>query len=265
MKRLHRADSRAISGCLSSSSIPLFLSEASLPPLRVTLTHFTLSSYEWALRLPTSFSISSFAKIGVKPRFCRSFGRAFASTYQLMLSPYSPREAFLAFLPFLLEICLPSLWSPFFPLHALDRISLSPAKVRLSLTLTLSHLTVWCSGQTSVFLFLLAKAALAYLSTALFVALKSLSPFWNAQYDYVFPLKPAPFCKLFARLGSTSKSITSLLFSSYLTLACPRHFVFSSVFPFTSISLAYLAGTVFSLFLFYQTTVGPWTFVSPEE
>ena len=77
---------------------------------------------------------------------------------------------------------------------------------------------IWRSGQMSLFLFLLAKASWAYLPTALFVALKSLSPFRNAQYDYVFPLKPAPFCKLFARLGSTSKSITSLLFSSYLTL-----------------------------------------------
>ena len=44
LERLHRAASRAITGCLSSSPIPLLLSEASLPPLRVTLTHFTLSS-----------------------------------------------------------------------------------------------------------------------------------------------------------------------------------------------------------------------------
>ena len=58
LERLHRAASRAITGCLSASPIPLFLSEASLPPLRVTLTHFTLSSYERALRLPTSFPIS---------------------------------------------------------------------------------------------------------------------------------------------------------------------------------------------------------------
>ena len=46
LERLHRAASRAITGCLSSSPIPLLLVEASLPPLRVTLTHFTLFSYE---------------------------------------------------------------------------------------------------------------------------------------------------------------------------------------------------------------------------
>ena len=55
LERLHRAASRAITGCLSSSPIPLLLTKASLPPLRVTLTHFTLLSYERALRLPTSF------------------------------------------------------------------------------------------------------------------------------------------------------------------------------------------------------------------
>ena len=36
LERLHRAASRAITGCLSSSPIPLLLTEASLPPLRVT-------------------------------------------------------------------------------------------------------------------------------------------------------------------------------------------------------------------------------------
>ena len=48
LQRLHRAASRTITGCLSSSSILLLLTEASLPRLRVTLTHFTLLSYERA-------------------------------------------------------------------------------------------------------------------------------------------------------------------------------------------------------------------------
>ena len=72
LERLHRAASRAITGCLSSSPIPLFLSEVFLSLLRVTLTHFTLSSYERAFCLPTSFLISDLARLGVKPRLCRS-------------------------------------------------------------------------------------------------------------------------------------------------------------------------------------------------
>ena len=41
LEHLHRAASRVITGCLSSSPIPLLLSKASLPPLQVTLTGFT--------------------------------------------------------------------------------------------------------------------------------------------------------------------------------------------------------------------------------
>ena len=100
LERLHRAASRAITGCLSSSPIPLLLSEASLPPLRVTLTHFTLLSYERALRLPTSFPISGLARLGVKPRLCRLSWRAFASTHPLMLPSTSLTEALLACPPF---------------------------------------------------------------------------------------------------------------------------------------------------------------------
>ena len=100
LKRLHRAASCAITGCLLSSSIPLLLSEASLPPLRVTLTHFTFLSCERALRLPTSFPISGLARLGVRPRFCRSSWRAFASTHPLMLPCTCSREALLACPPY---------------------------------------------------------------------------------------------------------------------------------------------------------------------
>ena len=55
LERLHRTANHAITGCLSSSSIPFLLSEASLPPLGVTLTQFTLSSYQRALRLLSHF------------------------------------------------------------------------------------------------------------------------------------------------------------------------------------------------------------------
>ena len=96
----HQVTSHAITGCLSSSPIPLLLSEASLPPLRVTLTHFTIFSYERALRFPTSFPISGLARLKVKPRLCRSSWRAFASTHPLMLPSTCSSEALLACPPF---------------------------------------------------------------------------------------------------------------------------------------------------------------------
>ena len=58
----------------------------------------------------------------------------------------------------------------------------------------------------------------------LFVALRPLFPFQQAQYVQVFLVKPAPFCKLFASLGSTSKSATSTPISLSF---CPRHPVLS--------------------------------------
>ena len=76
---------------------------------------------------------------------------------------------------------------------------------------------IWYSGQTAPFR--LEKAARAFLPTALSVALRPLFPFWQAQYAQVFPLKPAPFCTLFAGLDNTNRSAIFLLFSYYLTLA----------------------------------------------
>ena len=91
---------------------------------------------------------------------------------------------FLLALPFLLGICLRSPWSPPFPLHALALILLSLAKVLLSPTLTLSPLMIWCFGQTA--LFLLARAAPAFVPTALSVALRRLFPFQQAQFVLSF-------------------------------------------------------------------------------
>ena len=174
LERLHRAAGGAITGCLSSSPIPLLLTETSLSPLRVTLTHFTLSSYERVLRLPTSFPISGLARLEVKPRLCRLSWIAFASIHLLMLPSTCSREALLACPPFP-PWNLPSFTvGPPFPLHALALILLSLAKVRLSPILILSPLMIWCSGQTALFLFLLARAAPAYLPTVLSVALRPL-------------------------------------------------------------------------------------------
>ena len=100
LKRLHRAASHAITGCHSSSLIPVLLSETSLPHLRVTLTYLALTFYERVLRLPTSFSILGLARLKVKPRLCRSFWRAFASTHPLMLPSTFPRKALFVCRPF---------------------------------------------------------------------------------------------------------------------------------------------------------------------
>ena len=219
LERLHRVASRAITGCLSSSPISLLLTEASLPPLRVTLTHFTLFSHERALRLPTSFPISGLAKLGVKPRLCRLSWRALASTHPLMLPSTSSREALLACPPcppwnlplFTVESTLSTPCSRSDPPHSRQGAALAH--------LDSIPLMTWYSGQTALFLFHLARAAPAYLPTALCLTLGPLFSFRQAQFVSVFPLKPAPFCTLFAGFGNIIKSAISLLFFSCLTLA----------------------------------------------
>ena len=153
----------------------------------------------------------------MKSRPCRSSWRALGSTHPLVLPSTSSREALIA-LPFLLGICPSLLRSPLSLLHAPTLIPPSLAKVWLSPTLTLPHLMIWYFGQTALFLFLLVRAAAAFLPITLSVALRPLFPFRQAQYAQVFRLKPVPLCTLFAGLGSTNKSAISLLFSYYLTL-----------------------------------------------
>ena len=77
LERLHRASSRAIIGYFWLFLISLYLSQASLSPLRVTLTHFAMFSYERDLRISISFPISGLARLGVKPRLSKSHGKSF--------------------------------------------------------------------------------------------------------------------------------------------------------------------------------------------
>ena len=97
----------ASSWCLSKESISVlyeaflrsFFTDAS-PGwfLFLSVTNFTKS--ERNLSLPTSFPISDLARLGVKPRLCRSSWRAFASTHPLMLPSTSSREVLFACSPF---------------------------------------------------------------------------------------------------------------------------------------------------------------------
>ena len=258
MERLHQAASRAISGCLSCSPIPLLLSETSLPPLQVTPTHFALSSYERALRLPTSFPISGLARLGVKPRLCRSSWRAFAFTHPLMLPSTSAREALLACPQF------PPWNLPFFTVestlfYSYSRPDFPFSRQGAALTnldsLTSYDLVLWTNGSVP---FPFGKRG-SGVPANYFLALRPLSPFQQAHFAQVFLLKSAPFCKFFAGIGSTNKSATSLLFLS------KSRSVLSSIFPCTAISLADMAGTVFSLLLYYQATMGPRILVFPRE
>ena len=137
------------------------------------------------------------------------------STHPLMLCSTCSREALVACPPFppwnlpsfTLESTLPTPCSRSDPPHSCQGAALAHLD-----SLPPHDLVLWT--LTALSLFLLARAAPAFLSTALSVALRPLFPFRQAQYAQVFPLKPAPFCMLFASLGSTNKSAISLLLLS---------------------------------------------------
>ena len=152
----------------------------------------------------------------MKPRLCRSSWRAFASTHSLMLPSTCSSEALVACPP-----CPP--WNlPSFTAESTLSTPCSRSDLPHSRQgAALVHLDsivpmIWNSRQTA--LFLLARAATAFLPTALSVALRPLFPFRQAQYAHVLTVRPAPFCTLSAGLGSTNKSAISLLVSYYLTL-----------------------------------------------
>ena len=187
---------------------------SSLPLLRVTLTHRAQSSHERAIRLPTSFPISGLARLRVKPRLCRSSWRACAPTHPLMLPSTSPREALLACFPsppwnlpsFTVESTFSSPWSP------------SLAKMWLSLTLTPS---TFRSGAWDRRLW-----SFSFRQRQLWRTCQLLS-LWHWGHSFFsacpvcssFSAEAYAICMLLAGLGSSNKPATSLLFSSYQTLA----------------------------------------------
>ena len=112
---LHRAACRVITGCLSSTPSSLLLLEAQLPPLKLTLEHQTLYSFERALRLPHDFS--SLYALAIKNVPCRlkkkPSWRSFCSSATLPLP--SPRESLITCPPFPPCPQPTSLFPPSFP------------------------------------------------------------------------------------------------------------------------------------------------------
>ena len=98
----------------------------------------------------------------------------------------------------------------------------------ISLTLN-ALLTIWCSGQTALFLSL-SQRRLGILANCSLCGIEATFPLQQAQYARVFLLKPAPSSTLFAGLGSTNKSAISLLHLSdsrsiLVTLFSPSSFL----------------------------------------
>ena len=121
-------------------------------------------------------------------------------------------------LPLLLGTCLPSLWIPPLLLHSDPPLSRQGMALAHLNSLPPHDLVLWTDGSIPI---PFGKGGLAYLPTAFFVALRPLLFFRQAQYVQVFPLKPAPSCKLFAGLGSTNEVCHFSSLSLTLALSSP--------------------------------------------
>ena len=240
------------SGQSRHHQLPLVLrySSSSLPPLRVTLTHFTLLSYERALRLPTSFPISGLARLGVKPRHCRSSWRGFASTHPLMLPSTFFRKALLA--------CPPSpSWN--LPSFTVESTLISPcSRIDPPLSLqgaALAHLdsllphdlVLWTDGSVPF-----GKGGFGVLANCFLCGTEATLSFSAGPVCSSFS---AEACAILHALRWSRQHQQICHFSSLLLLSDSRS-VLSSIFPLISNSVAHQAGTVFSLLLFYQATMG---------
>ena len=132
----------------------------------------------------------------------------------------------------------------------------------LSLTFTLSHLTIWCSRQTALFLFFIGKGVTGLFVNYFLCGTEATLSFLTGPVCSSFSVEA---CAILQDLYWSWQTPQVCHFSFSLLLSNSRHPVLSSVFPFTLNSLADLAGTVFSPLLYQQTTMGTRTLVSPEK
>ena len=162
---------------------------------------------------------------------------------------------FLLALSFLLRIFLCSRWSPPFPLYALALIPLSFAHLD---SLTPHDLVLWTDGSVS---FPFGKGGSGVLANCSLCGTEATLSFSAGPVRSSFS---AEACAIVHALCGSRQHQQICHFSCLLLLSDSRS-VLSSIISLISNSVADLAGTVFSLLLFYQATMGPRTLVSPGE
>ena len=140
---LHRAACRVITRCLSSTPFSLLLLEAQLPPLKLTLEHQALSSFERALCLPPDFS-SLYALVTTNVPCClkkKPSWRSFSSSATQPLP--SPREILIMCPHFPPWTATHFTVSPFIP----DCTGNSTAQLQSASSLPPSDIQVWTDGS----------------------------------------------------------------------------------------------------------------------
>ena len=200
----------------------------------------------------------------MKPRFCRSSLRGFSSSHPFMFINFSTVTLLAS--PASLPWNLPS-----FTVQSTFSSSCSRSDLPLSRQgAALAHLdslppydlVLWTDGSVP---FHFGKGGTGYLPAAFSMALRPLFPFSAGPVCSSFF---AEVCAILHALCWSRQHQNICHFSSHFLLSnwyCPHHLVLFFSFPFTSISLADLAETAFSLLLFCQATMGPQTLAPPGK
>ena len=84
VEKMQRSSCRVIKGCLLSTYIPLLHLEPLLCPLRINLTHQSLSFFEQALRLPSTFPLGSLTNSNPRTRLKKGSWRSFSRSHNLI-------------------------------------------------------------------------------------------------------------------------------------------------------------------------------------
>ena len=210
MELLHQA---TVAPSPAACRSPLYIFKVSLPSLPVIRTQFARTSHKQALRLATSFTISGLGRLGSKTKTLQ----VHVKTLRLL-----NRSHFLLLPPGKFFLLAPS--PPRIPLSFSVELTLSTSCTRSDLPLsrqssTLAHFdslpfhdfVILANGSAPI---PFGKRGSGVLANCSLCSAAATLPFLASPGVQTFLIKPAPFRKYSAGLGSTNASAISLPFFS---------------------------------------------------
>ena len=219
VERMHRSSCRVITGCLSSTPIPLLHIEALLHPLRVTLTHQSLSFFERALRLPPTFPIASLANSNPRTRLKKSSWRSFSRSHNLIPNLHLTREPLILCPPKPPGLPRSSYTISFHLSSPCSRKDPPPfATLQLPPTFPLYLTAISPPGLTVRYLAGWDRVVQGYTSSVQNVSLLSRSPSRLVSGPPVIVLKPSLSYMLLSGVSLTPRHVISNLSPSFPTL-----------------------------------------------
>ena len=258
---MHRSSCRVITDCLSSTPIPLLHIEALLPPLRVTLTHQSLSFFERVLRLPSTFPIVSLANSNPRTRLKKSSWRSFSRSHNLTPNLHLTREPLI--LPGLPHLVTQS-HSISHP-HALAKTPLPFATLQLPPTFPLYLTAISLPGLTVRYLAGWGRVVQGYTSSVQSVSLLPRSPSRLVSGLPVIVPKPSLSYMLLSGVSLTPRHVILNLSPSFPILYLSYQLSLPPTIFNPQISIQYTISSQFSISIQGSpSTIDTWSLFPPR-